>query len=241
MLVAGKLLLILLLLASVKGYSQSPRQVVKGKLVYGDYIINDVLIVNLSSQKEVRTDSLGDFTIAVKTGDTLVTDSYKIWPKRIVLTEGQLKENLLLIDVELKSYELEEIIIDATPKITSESLGLIPKGMKMPTVAERRLRAGTRDPVSAVVNVFSGKGKMLKMNVEIEKKETAFNTLGDLFEDSFFVDELKIAKEFVSGFKYYAVESKKIQDMLKSKDEGLIKFALTNLAVEYLKLLSDEK
>jgi hypothetical protein len=222
-------------------YSQTqPRQLLMGKVTASLFPIKDALVINMSSQREVRTDSLGFFKIAVRVGDSIAVTGSKITTKYLVLNESNLKDNFLHVEAS-PSYEMEEIVIDSYSHINSVSLGIVPAGMKLPTVAERRLNAGSSDPLGGLINLISGKTKMLKMNVEIEKREFALDKLNELFDDSFFIEELKLTKELIAGFKYYVVESKKIRDELKLGEKGIVAFSLADLAREYIKMVSDEE
>ncbi len=212
------------------------RQAVKGRVYSGSLGVKEALVVNFTTQAETKADSLGNFSLAVQTGDLLIVSNYAIETKKIRFTPDLVKNGLLLLEVNMTVEELEEVVIQRS-RITSESLG-IPMG-KAYTVQERRLRAGSSDPIGSLINLLSGRTKMLKANVELEKKVTAKETLDD-FPDSFYIEELKLGQEQIAGFKFYAAENEKLREELKNGDTGTAKFTLAALAGEY-KNVSNEK
>jgi hypothetical protein len=133
-------------------------------------------------------------------------------------------------------------------------LGLVKNGQKTYTPAERKLyTAGDFKPIhligiiaggmplDPVFNAINGRTKMLKKAVDVEKKETALETLNGMFTDAEILDEFRIPETYVKGFLYYCVEDKSCVAALKSGNEEIVKFLMAALAVKYLELLSDEK
>ena len=237
----SKLFYFAALFIAIAGYSQTqPRQAIVGKVTAGLFPLKDILVINISSQREVRTDSIGFFKIAVRAGDSIAVTAPKITTKNFVLSESDIKSNFLHVEAS-PSYELEEVVINSYSHINSVSLGIVPAGMKLPTVAERRLSAGSSDPLGGLINLITGKTKMLKMNLEIERREFALSRLENLFDDTFFTEELKLEKDLVAGFKYYVVENSKIRYELQVGERGIVAFLLVDLAREYIKMVSDEE
>lgn len=227
--------LFVLLTLSFLGYSQEERKIINGKVITGLYPVKDALVVNVSAQREVRTDSLGFFTLPAREGDSVAVSDFKIIQKDFFIEAKHINGNLLIIPVESSVYELEEVVINEYAHINSLSLGIIQHDIVLPTVAERRLAAsGSGDPLGALINVLSGRNKMLKRDVETEKKIMALDQLDYLFEDSFFVDDLKIQKELIKSFKYFAIEDKELREVIKVGEVGLIKFKLADLVKEFL-------
>lgn len=227
----NKFIYLLLILLPMLARAQD-RQAVKGRVAAGGTGIKDVLVVNNNALKETRTDSLGNFTIDVKVGDLIIASDYKIETKKIRYTPDLVKNGIMLLEVKAVVQEIEEVVINRST-VTSESLG-IPMG-KAYTVQERRLRAGTSDPVGAIINILSGRTKMLEANVDLEKIITAKEKLDDLFDDDYYINDLKLAAEQVPGFKYFAVDNEKLREELKGKNKIAIQISLAALAEEYKK------
>lgn len=239
--VKSKLLYFMLLLAAGIINAQE-RKVIDGKVMAGEYAIGDVLVVNISSQREVRTDGQGFFKLAVKEGDSIAVVDHKIISREFVLEAKDLESTPLIIHTEASSYVIEEVVIDAGPKIDAVSLGIIPKDMKMPNRTERREYAANTDAVGSVIKAFSANKKMYdRLLKQAEEDQRSLETLNNLFEDFFYRESLKITDDLIAGFKYYAIGSQKLLGVLHSENKGIIQLALIELAKEYAKLQTDEK
>jgi hypothetical protein len=158
------------------------------------------------------------------------------------------------MEMTAKINQLEEVEVIQYNKINAVDLGILSKKPKVYTPAERRLEnAGVFRPtdillipfggmpVEPLLNAISGRTKQLKKELQIERKEFAVLKMGDLFPDEYFVEQLKIPKDYVKAFQYYCVEKKDFISVLKSKNKTLIAFKMSELAVEYNKLLNEKK
>ena len=137
-----------------------------------------------------------------------------------------------------KSRTIEQILITNNTVITSESLGLVAKGQKRYTVAERRLHSGNSGiGIGTLVNLITGYTKELKKNVEIEKKEILQEKILKEYEKEYFVKTLKIPENYINGFLFYICEDKTLVELFKGQDKMAQLFKLSDLATEYLKTI----
>ncbi len=227
----NRLICLILIVCSFAVQAQE-RAAIKGRVYTGVVGISDMLVVNFSAQTETRTDSLGYFTIKARVGDLFILSDHRIETRKIRYTPDLLKKGIVQLEVIMTATEIEEISITRS-KITSQSLG-IPMG-KAYTPEQRRLRAGSSDPLGYVINVLSGRLKMLKANAKTEKKVFALQSLDDSFDENFYLEELKLEKEQIGGFKYYAIEDEALRYELINGTIGTIKFKLAELAIKYKK------
>lgn len=229
------------------------RHLIKGRLVCGSIGVKDALVVNFNAEKETRTDSLGNFTLLVQTGDLLVFTDHKIAEKKIRYTPDLVKNNFVIVEVEMLAHELEEVVINKN-NINSEALGLILKGQKQYTPAEKKLKtAGDFKPihllgllggslaVDPIINAISGRTKMLKKEVLVERKELLMDKINNIYTEEAIINEFKIPENYVKGFIYYIVEDKDFAAAIKAKNNVRAKFLISGLSVEYLKLIADDK
>lgn len=244
-----KALQIALLLLSVTVFAQ--RQPLYGRVVFEGGPLQDILIVNLQSEKETRTDNLGNFMLAAQHGDVLVITDSRIRGQKHILTEDNLTEKPLLFTVELLSYELNEVVIERKA-ITSTILGL-PMGREY-TPAERRLHTassvkpalyntmtGGFIPFDPLINAITGKTRQLKRAVATEKKEYSISVLDGIYDEKEIIAEFGIPTDYVRGFIYYLVENKYLADALKQKNITRARSLIAELAPRYLALIADEK
>ncbi|WP_244307340.1 carboxypeptidase-like regulatory domain-containing protein [Flavobacterium fluviatile] len=226
---------------------------IHGQIVAEDNLIEEVNIINNTTQIATISDADGKFSITVKEGDVLVFSSMNLEAVKHRITAEDLVSNLLQIKMNAENNELKEVIVNENSNITAENLGIIPKGQKKYTPAERKLAtAGDFKPVDLlgilggsldvdpIINKINGRTKKLKKNVEVEKKERNVEKLGYLFEDTYFIDYLKIPSEYVRGFKFYIVESQYAGMLLEEKDKSKLTLLISELALKYKEIIAGE-
>ncbi len=86
-----------------------------------------------------------------------------------------------------------------------------------------------------VLNYFSGRTKMLKKEMALEKKEVLMSKLEYLFEDKYYTETLKIPEELIKGFQYYCVEDAGFASSLQSKNKTMSMFLIVGLASDFNK------
>jgi hypothetical protein len=93
-------------------------------------------------------------------------------------------------------------------------------------------------PADGLINLISGRTAMLKKELAVEKKEKLLEKIEYLFKEEYFLENLKIPKEYLRGFWYYAVDDKKLVEALNSKNKIMARFIFSDLATKYLELLT---
>ena len=150
--------------------------------------------------------------------------------------------------------QLKEVIVKTYSNINGISLGIISNNQKKYTSAGRKLHTATDLNASASVSVMtgglisvdpllnfiSGRSKMLKKEIEVEKKKSYLKKLHNLFDIDYFVGKLKIPSECVNGFKYFAVENEKFTIILKSNNKTMTSFLVGELAGKYNEIIASE-
>lgn len=153
-----------------------------------------------------------------------------------------------------KTIELNEVVINKHSNITAENLGIIPKDQVKLTTAERRLQTagefkpimllgllGGSVPLDPLINAITGRTKMLKKDLAVERKEFLMVKLGNLFEDKYYVETLKIPEELIKGFQYYCIENPDFARSLKEKNKTMTMFLIVGLASEFNKNQANDK
>jgi hypothetical protein len=220
------------------GFAQSTELVfLKGKLVCSIKNLSDVNVTNLRS--ETTTVSVnGDYSMFVKVGDTIQFSSIQIETKKVIIQESDLAKSLFVSSLEPKVIPLDEVEIKEYKNINAVSLGILDKPAKKYTVAERRLYAASSSPLDGLLNAISGRTDLLKKELEVEKKEMLLKKIEYLFKEDYFTENLKIPKDYVRGFCYYAVEDPKLIEALNSKNKMMARFIFSDVATKYLELLT---
>jgi hypothetical protein len=221
---------------------------IQGKLVFDNADLEGIYIYNLNQSQSTTTQMYGYFNINVAVNDTLLVSSLQFEKTKYVIKQTDLDRKKLFLPLKIQNTTLNEVEINQFKKITSKSLGLVPKNQKVYTPAERKLKTagelhwyspllipfGGMD-IDGFLNAVSGRTKQLKKEVEVEKKEFALKKLEDYFEDSYYTDILKFKKDEVAGFKFYVVEDAVFIKAIESKNKNLTKFLLFEIAEEYKK------
>ena len=153
--------------------------------------VSGINVVNLVNEKSAVTDSKGEFHILAKPEDMLILSGMAFEYKRKIIAESDMRSSILVISLEPKPNQLEEVVISKYRNINAVSLGILKKHAKEYTPAERRLKTassydltvGTYNSVSfdAILNSISGRTAMLKKEVNVEKKEALFRKMEYIF------------------------------------------------------------
>ncbi|MFL9831260.1 hypothetical protein ABS764_10420 [Flavobacterium sp. ST-87] len=112
-----KLLSTLVLLSFQISFSQT----IKGKIVFNNYAISKVDIINASTKDISISDANGYFSIDAKMNDTLVFIAKNYDIKKIIVNPLITNDKNLIIELTLKAEELKEVVITKIPSIKLNS------------------------------------------------------------------------------------------------------------------------
>ena len=245
---------VIIFLFFAQTFAQPPTlTLLKGKIASQIKELNDVYVANLRSESTTATDKTGNFSMFVKVGDSLQFSGLQVVTKKTVITEKDLAKQLYVVGLEAKVNPLDEVEIKQYPNINAVSLGILQRPAKTYTPAERRLKtASDLDPTASVglmaggsigldpiINAITGRTAMLRKEVGIEKKEFLLKKIEYMFKEEYFLENLKIPKDYLRGFWYYAVEYPKLASALNSKNKIMARFIFSDLATKYLEILKN--
>lgn len=226
------------------------RTVISGKINANTSDLEGVYVVNAQTEAMTVTDASGGFSILASAGDTLVFSSIQFKENRVLLTPENFGDINFTVKLSMVMHQLQEVVVRNYSGINAVSLGIIPRGQKSYSEAERKLHSATdldahvglggSISLDPILNVFSGRTAMLKKEVEVEKKEVFMKLLERMFTLEHFVNVLKIPTEYVKGFEYYAVENDKFTMILNSKNKTSTEFLLAELATKYKEIIAGE-
>jgi hypothetical protein len=215
--------------------------IIKGKIIVETNDNEGITIVNISNKTNTISGNDGYFKIKAKVNDTILFSAIHLDVIKHIIIEKDFGKDLLFIKMTPKSKTIEQILITSNTIITPESLGLVAKGQKRYTVAERRLHAGNSGiGIGTLVNLITGYTKELKKNVEIEKKEMLQEKILKQFNKEYFTKTLKIPESYINGFLFYACEDKSLVELFKGQDKMAQLFKLSDMATDYLKIIETQ-
>jgi hypothetical protein len=214
-------------------------KIITGTVISDAKKLEGISVINCMNKMMAVTDKDGCFSIQAKEGDILNFSGidYKYLKKYVY--KRDYNSGIMEVDMIFNAVELDEVIINKDANITAENLGIIPRGQVKFTPQERRLYSNSGG-VQGLFSSISGEKEMLKMNVEIEKKELLLKKLEYLFGNKYYTKTLKIPEELIKGFQYYCVEDAKFVESLSFKNKSMSMFLMTNLASVYNKKRIDE-
>ena len=234
--------------------SAQNEKLIVGKIVVKDAMVQGVHIINLVNEKEAVSDKDGNFSILAKTDDLLVFSAMHLDYMRKIIEDTDYESGIIAVQMTSKINQLEEVEIKENT-INALSLGIISRPIKSLTPAERRFKTaaglditpnigamtGATIGTDALINLLTGRTKLLRQEMELEKKELLLKNTDGLFQDSYYTDTLKIPKDYIKAFQYYCIENSKFIAAINAKKTPMISFVMSELAVEYNNLLKDEK
>lgn len=230
------------------------------KWINGQVTVNNVSplegvnITNTSSKVMAVSDEYGHFSILAKEGDILSFSLINYEHLRKFINKQEFNLGSIAVNLTPKTIELNEVVINKHSNITAENLGIIPKDQVKLTTAERRLQTvgefkpimllgllGGSMPLDPVINAITGRTKMLKKDLAVERKEFLMVKLENLFEERYYTESLKISKGLIRGFQYYCIEDPDFVKSLKEKNKTITMFLIVGLASEFNKNQANDK
>jgi len=213
-------------------------QLLHCKVVSDSASVEGINVINLVTEQTTVTDNNGEFRILAQLDDLLVLTAVNFEYKRKIIEEDDVKKSVIIIKMVPKITQLDEVIINEYPNITAESLGIIPKGQKTYTQAERKLHAAQSGPVDILANLISGRTKNLKKELAVSRKELLLQKMEFLYDDKYYIETLQIAPDYIRAFQYFLVEEPEFVAALKAKNKTMTMFLASKFAVNFNALQS---
>ena len=226
---------IFLLIAINFSYSQDDyRTWIKGKVLYKNVNVGSANVINNTSQQATTTNDDGEFEIEVKLDDKLIFSSVQYQIRELNITKEILQRNRIVIDVNEKVNELEEVVV--TPENQEKFLDLKEEEFKRFDY--------TFDKSSRVNNVINEQGKLvdginfvnlyrlIRNSIKKDSNENESNykynpsdLLRELYDDVFFTKNLLIPNDKINEFLLYCDDNFPDRILLKKDNEfELIEF-----------------
>ncbi|RVT78672.1 hypothetical protein EOD40_05410 [Flavobacterium sufflavum] len=229
--------LLLLLLCQIVFGQDHDRKEIHGIIRVDSTLVEGVNIVNETTQKATSSDKNGNFSLFLKEGDLLVFSAVNLVTLRKKIVRADLEKSNLVVQLHVESIPLKEVIVKEESRINAESLGIVSSGQKKYTVAERRLYTARSGLLDRPLNWMSGRTAMLKKELVVSEKEQLMAKLEYLFEEKYYVEKLKIPKEYIKDFQLYCIENKDFVSSVKAKNKTLSMFLIISLASDYNKIV----
>ncbi|NDV44614.1 carboxypeptidase-like regulatory domain-containing protein [Flagellimonas sediminis] len=244
-----KIVLILFsLLVSGWSLAQDSRQLLRGKVLYRSSNVPNENVINSTSGEATITNDNGEFAIEVKAGDKVVFTAVNYQLEVVTITPEILQNNRLVVEVNEKVRELDEVVV--TPENQAKFLEVknedfkefnyeIDRNTEVVNVAESRTVRGMQDGLN-FVNIFKAlfKSRQEESGEEREPLKVS-EVLRHVYDDEFFVVDLKLPQDKIDAFLLYCDDKIPSQTLLKKENEfQLIDFLVTQ-SKSYLETLEE--
>ncbi|MBU3011799.1 hypothetical protein KO506_10320 [Polaribacter vadi] len=199
-------------------YSQEKRKVITGEVFFNDEAITDAHIINKNSNQGASTNDFGLFEIPVKIGDVLTFSHINLKKEEVTITQEILDQEIFVITLKGKTYELEEIVLEKPKSIFYVDPEIMPpptvnaKTLNLPyanTIAKKDTRIAKLTLTSASVsldNLINSLNGNLRRERELKKiklEDKALSKIRKHFTDDFFITDLNIKPENINPFLNY--------------------------------------
>ncbi len=226
-------------------FSQSDyRTWIIGKVLYRDSNVISANVINNTSQEATITNQDGEFEIKVKLNDRLVFSSVQYQIRSLVVTKEILQKSRIVIDVNEKVTELDEVVVG--PENTEKFIDLKEEEFKKfdyytdkSTKLENQiLQAGRFNNGLNFINLYK---VITKSNSKKEQSDEIIykpsNLLREVYDDAFFVSSLGIEKENIPEFLAFCDEKFPSKFLLKKSNEFQLIDFLVKQSDKFKKIL----
>ena len=174
-------------------------------------------IINKNSNIGTNTSDLGLFEIPVAIGDTLAFSHINIKHKTIAITKAVFNQEVFIVDVEDKTYVLDEVTLGKAKSIFFVDPEIMPpptvnaKTLHLPyanTIAKKdyavvKFRSGGVVSLDNLINALNGNNKRRKQLEKITLEDNRLAKIRKYFTDDFFITDLNIKQESINPFLNY--------------------------------------
>ncbi len=199
----------------------------RGKVLYQNTNVVGANVVNSTTQKATISDDNGEFAIEVMMGDELVFTSLQYQIRLVKITKKILQRGRLVIDVNEKVTELDEVVV--TPEQRQKFLDLRSEEFKKfdyerdrsTRVENTLMRQGQLYNGVNFVNVFKALYSLVDKGKTDEKVYTLkpSEVIRQLYDDTFFTDQLKIERDQIGLFLAFCDGEIKTKELLEEKSD----------------------
>ena len=219
-------------------------KLLQGRVSSTDKDVVGVVVQNTTTRDAVITDLEGNFSIRVRVNDTLVFSAVHFLRKSLPVTQTLYQSNFVEVPMQEFVNQLREVVVspynltgDLTKDInrvtlekdvSAEALNLPNAHQRIPTQSERRLEQATlgkfnvgmllSPPIDPLINAITGRTKMLKKRVEVDKAYAQTQQVQGFYADSLFVATLKIPMQKIDDFMYFCEVDEAFQAAVESQD-----------------------
>ncbi len=222
--------------------------------------VENIHVINKTAKVFTVTNIKGVFNITAKVNDTLQFSSIQHGVKSITVSKGTIVSKTMIVNLDEQINELEEVVVgkvltgdllsdienaDQNAPINFYDVGIPGYTGKIATQSERRLSEagqfkpqmllgllGGGVPLNPILNGISGRTKMLKERVRIEKKKDLIRRIKNDFSVDFFENH-HLEEDLRTDFFYFCEEDPNFEKRCVGKSDLEIYFYLQERLIKY--------
>ncbi|WP_339715670.1 hypothetical protein [uncultured Kriegella sp.] len=224
------------------------RRLLRGTVLYRDVSVPNENVININTEDATITNDKGQFAIYVKVGDELAFTALNYKLQVVRITDAIMQKNRLVVEVNEKVTELDEVVV--TPeqqerflRVKNEELKEfeyeIDRSSEVENIALSQTERGMQDGIN-FVNIFKALMKSNKNEEAVKPKLKMSEVLRQVYDDEFFVVDLKLPQDQIDSFLYYCDHHMPARTLLTKENEfELIDFLVTQSKI-YREQLKDK-
>ena len=221
--------------------------------------VENIHVINKTSNKFTTTNSFGAFQITARLNDTIQFTAIKYTTKEVIITLKHLSVNELNVTLEEHINVLDEVVIgkiltgdldsdiqnsDGERQVDFYDIGIPGYTGPQKTQSQRRLNEATTGsgiiPLNPIINAITGRTKMLKKRIKLERTDNLINSIKDRLSGEFFQNNL-LHEDFRMDFLYYCSEDSEFEQRCKNKSDIEVVIFLKEKLIMYKQNLSETK
>ncbi len=242
--------IVLTLFVSLNLFSQEDeRRLLRGQVLYRNVSVPNENVININSEAATITNEEGQFAIAVKEGDEVAFTAVNYSLSVVKITADILKKNRLVVEVTEKVTQLDEVVV--SPENQAKFLEMQNEEFKgyeyeqdrssqVVNIAMSETDRGMQNGLN-FVNIFKALFKSNNKEEAARPKLKVSEVLRYVYDDEFFVVDLKLPQDKIDAFLMYCDTQIPEQELLKKSNEFQLIDFLVNQSIEFRKQLDAEK
>jgi hypothetical protein len=200
-------------------YGQKSNHLITGQLFFDKELVADVHIVNKNSNIGTISNDFGLYDISASIGDVLKFSHLNFMTEEIIVSEEILAKQIYKITLKLKTYELDEIVIEkqkgtfyVDPEImTGPAVIVNAETLNLPYANSTKkkddrivqLSSGAVVSLDNLIGALNGNNRRKKLLKKISTEDSVLSKIRKYYTDDFFITDLNIKPENINPFLNY--------------------------------------
>ncbi|SDE04899.1 CarboxypepD_reg-like domain-containing protein [Pricia antarctica] len=225
------------------------REVLRGAVLYRNVPVPNQNVINIDTENAVISNNAGEYAIRVKVGDQLAFSAVNYQLKVVEITEAILENERLVIEVNEKVTELDEVVV--SPENQEKFLDAqnarfkkveyeTDRSTEVENIAISQQERGLQNGIN-FVNIFKALAKSgQKDDADKRPRLKMSEVLRQVYDDEFFVVDLKLPQDKINDFLFYVDDAHPEYSLLLKDNEFELLDFLVNESKAYRKQMEEE-